>query len=225
MCQPSDLKSAGDPSSPPCGVDSMVPQTDISQSVYRHAASLLHPSILRHSIRVYLYARALARHNLSAYYSEPAKRDLLFAACLFHDIGTTSQYDGSQRFEVEGGDAAVKHLSRFGISETDQHDVWTAIAVHTSPGIAERIGELSKLVRIAVVTDLGRRTAEWETLAPLRDQLEQEYARSEIEKVLGDAVVEQAKRQPEKAPMVSWPGVMYRAWLAEPEWDGVNKAF
>jgi len=62
-------------------------------------------------------------------------------------------------------------------------------------------------------------------LQPLREQLEVRYERAGIEKVLGDAVVEQAKRKPEKAPKVSWPHAMYAAALAEPEWDGVNKAF
>ncbi|KAF1846660.1 uncharacterized protein K460DRAFT_268217, partial [Cucurbitaria berberidis CBS 394.84] len=152
--------------------------------------------------------------------------DLLFTACLFHDIGTTNTYDtGPQRFEVEGADAAVKHLSKFGIGREDRHDVWTAIAIHTSPDIAERIGELSRLVRIAVITDFGRSTAESETLVPLREELEAKFERGGIEKVLGDAVVKQAKQRPEKAPMVSWPGVLYRAHLEEPEWDGVNKGF
>ena len=42
---------------------------------------------------------------------------------------------------------------------------------------------------------------------------------------MGDAVVEQAIKRPEKAPKVSWPRVMYEAHLEEPEWEGVNKAF
>jgi HD superfamily phosphohydrolase YqeK len=226
MCPPSDLASTHSTSSLPLSkIDSVIPPTPIAQSGYKHAAGLLAPAILNHSIRVYLYAKALAEHTSSRYSTDPSQHDLLFTACLFHDIGTTSTYDGPQRFEVEGADAAVKHLSQFGISEQDKHDVWTAIAIHTSPGIAERIGELSRLVRIAVVTDFGRKSAEWDTLVSLREQLEKDFARAGIEKVLGDAVVEQAKQRPEKAPMVSWPGVMYKAWLAEPEWDGVNKAF
>lgn len=226
MCPPADLLDAHSATSTAYpSPESFVPQTELSKSAYEHAASLLHPSILNHSIRVYLYARALAQDHSSTYALDSAKQDLLFTACLFHDIGTTSAYDGSQRFEVEGGDAAVKHLSQFGVSETDKHDVWTAIAIHTSPGIADRIGELSRLVRIAVITDFGRKSSEWETLLPLKGTLEREFARDGIEKVLGDAVVEQAKKRPEKAPMVSWPGVMYKAWVAEPEWGGVNKAF
>ena len=45
------------------------------------------------------------------------------------------------------------------------------------------------------------------------------------EKILGDAVTEQAIQQPAKAPPASWLGILLRAKLTEPEWDGVNKAF
>jgi HD superfamily phosphohydrolase YqeK len=223
MCPPSSFV----PSNSPQQIDttSMIPETPISQSAYAHASSLLAPAILNHSIRVYLYAIVLANHNKSIYISDPAKRDLLFTACLFHDIGTTDTYDGPQRFEVEGADAAVKHLAQFSMTEQDKLDVWTAIAIHTSPHIAERISELAKLVRLAVVTDFGRKSEAWDILAPLKAKLEDDFERADIEKVLGDAVVAQVKKRPEKAPMVSWPAVMYRAHLAEPEWEGVNKAF
>jgi HD superfamily phosphohydrolase YqeK len=209
----------------PINTTGVVPETQASRSVYAHAASLLAPSILNHSIRVYLYATALAKYTKSNYLSDPTKHDALFAACLFHDIGTTHRYNGPWRFEVEGADAAVKHLSQFGVSEQDSHDVWTAIAIHTSPQIAERIGELPRLVRLAVITDFGRKSEAWNVLEPLRAQLEEDFERMGIEKVLGDAVVAQAKESPEKAPKVSWPRIMYEAHLAEPEWQGVNKAF
>jgi hypothetical protein len=76
-----------------------------------------------------------------------------------------------------------------------------------------------------VITDFGRKSEAWGVLVPLKAKLEEEYGRAEIEKVLGDKVVEQAKKNPEKAPMASWPGIMYKAHLAEPKWEGVNKAF
>ena len=226
MCPPSGLTTSTAAAAPSSRIyTDNIPQTPISQAAFEHALSLLSPAILSHSMRVYLYARALAQRTASTYATDPAKLDLLFTACLFHDIGTTDEYDGSQRFEVEGGDAAVKHLDQFDTSAADKYDVWTAIACHTSPHIAERIGELSKLVRLAVITDFGRKSSAWDVLLPLREEMERSLGRSDIEKVLGDAVVEQAKRQPEKAPMVSWPGVMYKAHLAEPEWRGVNKMF
>lgn len=224
MCPPSSLPSSQNSTK---SIDStnVIPRTAVSQSAYAHASSLLDRSILSHSIRVYLYAKALAEHDGSIYSSDTAKHDLLLTTCLFHDIGTTKTYDGPQRFEVEGADAAVKHLSQFDVSQKDKQDVWTAIAVHTSPHIAERIGELSRLVRIAVITDFGRNTEAQDVLEPLRVRLEDEFERGGIEKVLGDTVVEQAKRRPDKAPMVSWPGAMYRAHLKEPQWEGVNKGF
>jgi HD superfamily phosphohydrolase YqeK len=228
MCPPSDLATTTSRSAPsliPLNMESMIPQTEVSTAAYAHAASLLHPSILNHSIRVYLYAKALASHTASKYSTNTSQHDLLFTACIFHDIGTTPTYDGPQRFEVEGADAAVQHLLQYGVSEANAHEVWIAIACHTSPGIAERIGDLSRIVRIAVITDFGRKSAVLNVLEPLRKELEARFERGGIEKVLGDAVVEQAKSRPEKAPKVSWPHAMVTAWEAEPEWDGVNKAF
>ena len=226
MCPPSDLASANrNPSPPRPDIVAVLRQSQICESAYKHAASLLAPAILNHSIRVYLYAKALAEHTSSAYATDPSKQDLLFTACLFHDIGTTSAYDGPQRFEVEGADAAVKHLSQYRVSNVDLNEVWTAIALHTSPGIAERIGELSRILRVAVITDFGQESMYYDTLVPLREELEGAFQRASIEQVLCDAVVAQAKQRPEKAPMVSWPGVLYEAWLAKPDRDADNKAF
>jgi HD superfamily phosphohydrolase YqeK len=228
MCPPSDLASTAardaDGKTDNFPFEAIL-DTPISKSAYAHAADILHPSILNHSIRVFKYADEIAKHTSSKYFTDPHQRDLLFTACILHDIGTTQEYNGPQRFEVEGADAAVKHLSRFAVSEADAHSVWTAIACHTSPGIGERIGELSRIVRIAVITDFRRDTTEWKMLEPIRERLEAQHERAEIEKVLGDAVVEQAKVDPRKAPKVSWPHAMYTAWLAEPGWNGVNKAF
>ncbi|KAF2799022.1 hypothetical protein K505DRAFT_321462 [Melanomma pulvis-pyrius CBS 109.77] len=225
MCPPSAFAlSDADATAPVPGTETFVPSTDISRSVYKHAASLLSPAILNHSIRVYLYAKIIADHKKSAY-AHDEKHDLLFAACLFHDIGTTSEYNGAQRFEVEGGDAAVKHLTGLGVSEEHAHEVWMAISLHTSAGIAERINELTTIVREAILFDFGRSQGNAEVLAKSRETFEGQFARLGIEKVLGDAVVGQAVKMPNKAPSASWPGVLYRAHLAEPEWDGINKAF
>ncbi|KAF2708880.1 L-asparaginase [Pleomassaria siparia CBS 279.74] len=197
---------------------------DVAKSVYTHAASILAPTILNHSIRVYLYAKMIAEHTRSIY-ATGTRLDLLFTACLFHDIGTTQEYNGSQRFEVEGGDAAVTHLTGLGVSKEHAHEVWMAISLHTSAGIAERINELTGIVREAVLFDFGRPRAHADVLLGSREEFEKRFERGSIEKELGDAVVDQAVAKPDKAPSASWPGVLYRAHLAEPEWDGVNRAF
>lgn len=225
MCPPEAFTSSASTES--LDPASFVPSSETSKAAFQHASSLLHPAILNHSIRVYLYARALAAASNSAYHTNPAKQDLLFLGCIFHDIGTTDTYNGPQRFEVEGADAAVAHLGKYGVSEADKQEVWNAIALHTSPGIVERMGELCVLVRRGVETDFGRRT-EFEgidDLPGLKAHFEGKYARLNIEKILSDKVVEQAIKQPGKAPSASWPGILYKSYLQNPDWTGVNKAF
>lgn len=93
--------------------------------------------------------------------------------------------------------------------------MWVAIACHTSPHIAEKISPLAYLVRVAVLFDFkktGRLSGQgeddpMEVLSEgLRREVEGEFPRLEPEKVLGDVVVEQARRQRSKASAASWPG-------------------
>ncbi|KAA8650154.1 hypothetical protein EYZ11_010603 [Aspergillus tanneri] len=186
------------------------------------AQSYLPLPILNHSIRVFLLADFLAQREQSEW-ATPARRSLLFVACILHDIGCATQLDGPQRFEVEGADAAANYLRQHNIVESDIHEVWQAIALHTSAGIAERISPLARLVRQAVLTDFGSQLDKERQDA--RSSAEDSFPRLGIEKILGDVVVGQALRQPEKAPPASWPGILLRAKKESPEWDGVNKAF
>lgn len=208
----------------PASIPDCVPTDDISKFTYGYASGALHPVILNHSLRVYLFAKALAEREQSAWAS-PARLPLLFAACMYHDVGTCSAHDGSWRFEVDGADAAAQGLGAMKVSEADVHEVWVAIALHTSPHIAERISPLARLVRWGVTMDFKRPAAMKFTTDVEVEANERLFPRREIEKVLGDAVVEQALQKPEKAPMVSWPGVMLESKLENPEWEGVNKAF
>ncbi|MBU1589156.1 MAG: HD domain-containing protein, partial [Actinobacteria bacterium] len=58
------------------------------------------PSVLNHSIRTHGYALLHAQKlNLEF---DP---DLLFVACVLHDLGSADAFDGPQRFEVEAADA------------------------------------------------------------------------------------------------------------------------
>ncbi|KAK3652093.1 hypothetical protein LTR56_005224 [Elasticomyces elasticus] len=209
---------------------SCVPADKLSQSAYAYAAANLHPAILTHSLRVWLYAKALSQREGSEYGSFE-RLPLLFAACIFHDVGSCAAHNGSQRFEVEGGDAATSHLRAHGVSDADAHDVWVAIALHTSPGIAERISPLARLIRLAVTIDFKRPAALRFTNREEVEAIETLFPRGDIEKVLGDAVVNQAlvtvgaEARDIKAPAASWVGVMVRSARENPEWHGVNKSF
>ncbi|KAK1818620.1 hypothetical protein LTR12_006931 [Friedmanniomyces endolithicus] len=207
-----------------------VPSDTLSLAAYAHAFGNLHPAILAHSLRVWLFAKALAQREESEYATD-RRMHLLFIACIFHDMGSCSAYNGSQRFEVEGADAAMQGFLAPHVAERDAHDVWVAIALHTSPGIAERISPLARLIRIAVIIDFKRPAAMRFTSDKEVEAVEALFPRGEIEKVLGDAVVDQvlgigdADASDAKAPAATWAGVMVKSKRANPEWNGVNKAF
>jgi len=210
-------------------VPSWIPDHDAARSAFVYAREHLHSLIFAHSVRVYLLAYSLGTRENSTWVS-PDEVHLLFAACMLHDAGTSDAHNGSQRFEVEGGDAATALLRQHSVSDSAIHEVWVAIALHTSPGIAERISELARLVRLAVAMDFKRPAALALTTQEEIDDVEADWPRGEIEKVLGDAVVGQVLHASEedggvKAPAASWPGVLVRSAKENADWQGVNRAF
>lgn len=212
-----------------------IPDDEICTSALDLAHDALETPILHHSLRVYLLARWLAEDEGSPE-GEPDRLRLLFTAAICHDLGTGHLYNGTQRFEVEGADAAAAHLRSRGVGEADSHRVWTAIAVHTSAGIAERIDPLSRLIRLAVMMDFSPSVAERLGATAYARDIEVHLPRLDVEKVLCDAVVGQADKIPvkvdrltwpssDKHPKASWPGILLRAHLENPDHDGVNPAF
>lgn len=205
-------------------VPDFVPAGQMGIDAFNLARVELPPAILNHCLRTFLYAKSLAEAERS-YWVAQHKIGILFVGCILHDIGASDSFDGVQRFEVEGADAAASLLRRYSISEPDVREVWQAIALHTSAGIAERISDLARLVRSAVLIDFGKPTGTVPSIGALQSTAEQLFPRLQPEKVLGDAVVAQALRQRPKAPPASWPGILLRAHLDDPGWQGVNQAF
>jgi hypothetical protein len=77
---------------------------------------------------------------------------------MFHDIGITPHYHGSQlRFEVDGANAARDFLRARGIAEAEVEKVWLAIALHTTPGIPEHMHPEIALVQAGAGLDMTGR--------------------------------------------------------------------
>src|SRR3984957_10839814 len=89
--------------------------------------------LFNHSSRVYYFgALAGQRHGFKF------DAELLYAGAMFHDMGLVPAYSSvADRFEVDGANAARDFLRRHKISEQDIDLVWTAIALHTTPGIPQ----------------------------------------------------------------------------------------
>ena len=184
---------------------------------YRHIRRVESRAIFNHSVRTFLYAFAAATRN-----GHLPDAESLFVACLFHDVGTVPAEDGMERFEVEGADAASRFLAEQGWQQSRIAEVWQAIALHTSPGIAERFGGITRLVRLGVLIDFGDR--ELIAAEVVRDA-ERGWARLDIERTLSDAVIASALLRPTKAPPGSWPGALVEARLANPTSPDINPAF
>jgi hypothetical protein len=82
---------------------------------------------------------------------------------MFHDIGLIPGYrSDNERFEVDGANADRDFLRSHGIQQQDIDTVWTAIALHTTPGIPCHMPPVVALVTAGVEMDvLGLTYAEY----------------------------------------------------------------
>ncbi|HBZ15474.1 MAG TPA: phosphohydrolase [Pantoea sp.] len=106
--------------------------------------------LFNHSSRVY-YWGALAGQQRGL----KVDNELLYIGCMFHDIGLTHEHCScDKRFEVDGANAARDFLQGYGISTHDIDKVWSAIALHTTPGIPEFMAPEIALVTAGVEMDV-----------------------------------------------------------------------
>lgn len=189
-----------------------LPGTPLAEAVVELIRPVETPSVFNHSVRSYLFARLVAgRLGLSA--GSDYEDDLLFSACAMHDLGVATDGPHSQRFEVEGADRAAGFLVERGVPTSDADQVWQAIALHTSPGIAERRGTLCVLVRQGIALDFYGPMGTDHVDAVTDEQAEAVHAvypRLDMVRSLVDSIVAQAAKNPKNAPRYSLPGELLR---------------
>ena len=172
-------------------------------------------AIFNHSVRSFFFAQLLAARD-GCLADTAYDRDLLFTATVMHDLGAGGLASGEARFEVEGADLAARVLREHGVAESSVDRVWEAIALHTSPGIAERRGLLCYLTREGVGIDFGRNP---EVAAAWAGQIHAAYPRLGVARALTDAIVAHAARSAAAAPSYSLPGELAR----QRRHDGVTR--
>ena len=119
---------------------------EITELVRDTESSLL----FHHSSRVYYWGALAGKHRGLRF-----DRELLYAGAMFHDMGLTHQHSSPHdRFEVDGANAARDFLQSRGIAQQDIDTVWTAIALHTTPGIPEHMHPVIALVTAGVEMDV-----------------------------------------------------------------------
>ncbi|MEW9305827.1 HD domain-containing protein [Labrys neptuniae] len=108
------------------------------------------PLLFHHSSRVF-YFGALAGRRRGLNFDP----ELLYAGAMFHDIGLMPAHSSAtERFEVDGANAARDFLASRGITPADIDLVWAAIALHTTPGIPEHMHPVVALVTAGVEMDV-----------------------------------------------------------------------
>lgn len=116
------------------------------------------PLLFHHSSRVYYWGALAGKHRGLTF-----DADLLYVGAMFHDMGLTRGHSSAhERFEVDGANAARDFLRSHGIVQQDIDTVWTAIALHTTPGVPQHMHPVIALVTAGVEMDvLGLTYAEY----------------------------------------------------------------
>jgi hypothetical protein len=119
---------------------------EITEFIHDTESSLL----FNHSSRVYCFA-ALAGERRGLNFDP----ELLYAGAMFHDIGLVPAYrSATDRFEVDGANAARDFLRQHNLPAQEIDHVWTAIALHTTPGIPQYMHPVVALVTAGVEMDV-----------------------------------------------------------------------
>jgi HD domain len=127
-----------------------IPDSKLVREVTELVGDTESPLLFHHSSRVYYWGALTGKRRGLRFDPE-----LLYAGAMFHDMGLTHQHaSADKRFEVDGANAARDFLRSHGIDERDIETVWTAIALHTTPGIPQYMHPVIALLTAGVEMDV-----------------------------------------------------------------------
>ncbi|MEU1484062.1 HD domain-containing protein [Streptomyces sp. NPDC005752] len=116
---------------PPPAAGVHVPDTALAREATELVRDLTDELVYHHSRRVFLFGALRGRRRDLSFDAE-----LLYIGAMFHDLGLGQRFRSSgRRFEVDSADEARRFLQARGVPEDSVRRVWTAIALHTTPGI------------------------------------------------------------------------------------------
>lgn len=127
-----------------------IPDSTLGKAITEYIRDNETDLLFNHSSRVYLFGALAGKKRGLIFDSE-----LLYAAAMFHDLGLMHDHGShDHRFEVDGAHAARDFLISYGIPQADLDLVWTAIALHTTPGIPEFMHPVIALTTAGVEMDV-----------------------------------------------------------------------
>jgi hypothetical protein len=127
-----------------------VPDTKLAREATELVRESTSDLVYDHSRRVFWFGSLQGRNRGLSFDPE-----LLYIGAMFHDLGLNEQFRGSgRRFEVDSAGEARRFLQGHGVPEDSIRRVWTAIALHTTPGIPEFMEPEVSLVTAGVEYDV-----------------------------------------------------------------------
>jgi hypothetical protein len=127
-----------------------IPDSQLAREITELVRDTESPLLFHHSSRVFHFAALAGRRRGLEFDPE-----LLYCGCMFHDMGLTHRHSSAcERFEVDGANAARDFLKARAIAPSDIDTVWTAIALHTTPGIPRHMHPVVALVTAGVEMDV-----------------------------------------------------------------------
>ena len=145
---PTQILVQGIPGGSIAGVS--IPDTKLAREIKEFVRDTETELLFNHSSRVFYFAAVAGVQRGLRFDPE-----LLYAGAMFHDVGLMPAYSSqTDRFEVDGANAAREFLRQRGISPQDIDTVWTAIALHTTPGIPSHMHPVIALLTAGVEMDV-----------------------------------------------------------------------
>ncbi len=127
-----------------------VPDSSLAREATELVRDTENDLLYNHSRRVFLFGALTGQRKGLTYDAE-----LLYVGAMFHDLGLTPRFSSvSERFEVDGANAARDFLQARGIADGHIEQVWDAIALHTTPGIPKHKKPVVALVTAGVEMDV-----------------------------------------------------------------------
>ena len=153
-----------------------IPDTKLAKEAHDILREYSTELLYNHSNRVFLFAAQQGRQQKLAFDPE-----LLYVSAAFHDLGLLTEYSSeTERFEVDGANAARQFLIAHNIPEEKAQTAWEAIALHTTPGVTKYMRPEVALLFTGVGLDvLGQGLDEFP--ADLRQKIVEAYPRTDFE--------------------------------------------
>jgi hypothetical protein len=127
-----------------------IPDSKLAREATELVRDTESPLLFNHSSRVYYFASLAGKRRGLKFDPE-----LLYIGAMFHDMGLTAKHSSkTDRFEVDGANTAKEFLRRHNIPQPEIDTVWTAIALHTTPGIPQYMHPVVALLTNGVEMDV-----------------------------------------------------------------------